>query len=74
MRPSQQRQGIPTKLTLEQFNAFILPHLTAGKRGPSSKLTFFKLFNYILKFLYTGCQWKELPIEKNGSVAKIFRC
>jgi hypothetical protein len=22
-------------------------------------------FNYILKLLYLGCQWKELPIEKN---------
>jgi hypothetical protein len=21
--------------------------------------------NYILKLLYLGCQWKELPIEKN---------
>ena len=67
MMPSQQRQRIPTKLTLEQFNEFILPHLTAGSRGPSSKLPFFKLFNYILKFLYTGCQWKELPIEQNNA-------
>jgi len=24
------------------------------------------IFNYILKLLYLGCQWKELPIEKNG--------
>ena len=62
----QLRQGIPTKLTLQQFNEFILPHLSIGKRGPSPKLHFFKLFNYILKFLYTGCQWKELPIEKNN--------
>jgi transposase len=23
----------------------------------------YKLFNYILKKLYTGCQWKELPID-----------
>ena len=23
------------------------------------------LFNYILKLLYLGCQWKELPIEKD---------
>jgi transposase len=25
-----------------------------------------KIFNYILKLLYLGCQWKELPIETNN--------
>src|SRR6202165_5462146 len=25
-----------------------------------------KIFNYILRLLYMGCQWKELPIEKDG--------
>jgi transposase len=25
-----------------------------------------KIFNYILQLLYLGCQWKELPIEKDG--------
>ena len=27
------------------------------------------LFNYILKLLYLGCQWKELPIEKDDQGA-----
>ena len=40
------------------------------------------LFNYILKLLCLGCQWKELPIEKDGegrrevhrtSVWRVFR-
>ncbi len=57
---------IPTRLSPEQFTEFILPHLTRGKRGPKSKLSFFQLFNYILKLLYTGCQWKELPIERGA--------
>jgi len=42
-----------------------LPHLTVGSRGPASKLSLHALFNYILKLLYLGCQWKELPIEKD---------
>jgi hypothetical protein len=65
MTQPQPRQGIPTKLTLEQFEEFVLPHLHMGSRGPQPKLSLHKIFNYILKLLYLGCQWKELPIEKN---------
>jgi hypothetical protein len=52
---------IPTELSLEQFDEFILPHLTAGRRGPAPKLSLHALFNYILKLLYLGCQW--MPME-----------
>ena len=65
MAQSQSRQGIPTTLTLEQFEEFVLPHLHIGSRGPEPKLPLHRTFNYILKLLYLGCQWKELPIEKN---------
>jgi transposase len=64
MAESQQQQGIPTKLSCEQFQQFVLPHLTVGSRGPAPKLTLLVIFNYILRLLYLGCQWKELPIEK----------
>ncbi len=64
MAQSQSRQGIPTHLTLEQFEEFVLPHLHTGSRGPQPKLSLHAIFNYILKLLYLGCQWKELPIEK----------
>jgi transposase len=37
-------------------------HLTTGSRGPAPKLAAYAIFSYILKLLYTGCQWKELPI------------
>ncbi len=57
--------SIPTKLTESQFNEFILPHLSQGKRGPKAKISLWKAYNYILKLIYTGCQWKELPIELN---------
>jgi len=58
---------IPTELSLERFEEFILPHLTVGSRGPAPKLSLHALFNYILKLLYLGCQWKELPIEKDAT-------
>src|SRR6195952_2640183 len=66
MTKSLQSRGIPTELSLEQFRQFVLPHLTVGRRGPAPKLSLHALFNYILKLLYMGCQWKELPIEKNA--------
>jgi hypothetical protein len=62
MAQSQVRQRIPTSLTLEQFEEFVLPHLPKGSRGPQPKLSLQAIFNYILKLLYLGCQWKELPI------------
>jgi transposase len=65
MARSQRRQGIPTKLTVSQFEQFVLPHLSKGSRGPAKKLSFHAIFNYILRLLYLGCQWKELPIEKD---------
>ena len=58
---------IPTELSLERFEEFILPHLTVGRRGPAPKLSLHALFNYILKLLYPGCQWKELPIGKDAT-------
>jgi transposase len=66
MAKSMQSRGIPTELSLEQFRQFVLPHLTVGRRGPAPKLSLHALFNYILKLLYLGCQWKELPIAKDA--------
>ncbi len=63
MAQSQPWQRIPTSLTLEQFEEFVLPHLPKGSRGPQPKLSLYEIFNYILKLLYLGCQWKELPIK-----------
>jgi transposase len=65
MAQSQQWQWIPTHLTLEQFEEFVLPHLPVGSRGPQPKLSLHAIFNYILKLLYLGCQWQELPIEQD---------
>jgi transposase len=65
MDGSQCGQAIPTKLSVEQFEQFVLPHLSRGRRGPAPTLALHKIFNYILQLLYMGCQWKALPIEKN---------
>lgn len=54
---------IPVSMTDEQFERFVLPCLSMPKRGPKCKIGYCRLFNYMLKVLYTGMQWKELPIE-----------
>ena len=66
MAGSRHGQAIPTQLGLGLFEQFVLPHLSIGSRGPAPKLGLFKIFNYILQLLYLGCQWKELPIDKDG--------
>lgn len=59
-------QVISTRLSLEHFEQFVLPHLGHGRRGPPPTLSLHKLFNYILQALYMGCQWQMLPIERNA--------
>ena len=66
MVKTQRWQSIPTQLELAEFEQFVLPHLSIGRRGPAPKLSLYKILNYVLKILYLGCQWKELPIDKDG--------
>ena len=42
---------------------WIIPFLSVGKRGFSSKYYFAKIIQLIFKRLKTGVQWRELPIE-----------
>lgn len=68
----RQYNKIPTALSEEEFNQFVLPHLKKGTRGPAKKISFYKLFNYILKLMHTGCQWEQIPIDKDqGGKAEI---
>ena len=56
--------AIPVQFSAQEFAAFILPHRSRPKRGPQCKIGYHKPFNYLLKVLYTGRQWKELPIDQ----------
>jgi transposase len=53
---------IPVQLSEPEFTAFILPHFSMPKRGPKCKLGYYRVFNLILWVLYTGMQWKCLPV------------
>jgi transposase len=62
---------IPVQLSEHEFTAFILPHLSMPKRRPKCKLGYYRVFNLILWVLYTGMQWKCLPVptEPEGQPA-----
>jgi transposase len=57
---------IPVQLSEPEFTAFILPHLSMPKRGPKCKLGYHRVFNLILWVLYTGMQWKCLPVPHDA--------
>jgi hypothetical protein len=54
---------IPISLTEEQFNEHINPYLSKARRGYVCSIPLYKVFNYILYRLHTGCQWERLAIE-----------
>ncbi len=56
---------IPTSVTEEQFAEHISPFLSKAKRGYECSIPLHKVFNYILYRLHTGCQWDQLPIERD---------
>jgi transposase len=58
---------IPVQLSEPEFTAFICPHLSRPKRGPTYKLGYHRLFNLILWVLYTGMPWKCLPVPKDAT-------
>ena len=57
---------IPIAVTEAQFDQHIRPHLSTAKRGYVSGIPLYKIFNYILYKLRTGCQWELLPMEKTA--------
>ena len=57
MRKTPRYQEIPTSFNSEEFQEFVFPNLPTEERcGPRRKLDWRTIVNYILLFLYTGCQ------------------
>jgi transposase len=53
---------IPTQLTAKEFGRHVEPYLSKARRGFVCKIPLFKVFNYILYLMHTGCQWDRLPV------------
>ena len=52
-------------VSVKYFLEIALPYLSMPKRGPKCKLAYYRVFNLILWVLYTGMQWKCLPVPKD---------
>lgn len=63
---------LPRKVSQNEFNTFIKPCLSKAKsRQP--KISYYKIFNYILYVLRTGMQWDELhPYRKEISWQAVY--
>jgi transposase len=57
---------IPMQLSGPEFIAFIFPHLSMPRRGSKCKLGYHRVFNLILWVLYTGMQWKCMPVPRTA--------
>lgn len=56
---------MPYKVSQKDFNRYIDPCLSKARHGPPGKISRYKTFNYILKVLHTGTQWKELETRNH---------
>ena len=54
---------IPISLTEKQYEEHVSPFLSKAKRGFVCKIALYKVFNYILYRLHTGCQWDQIAID-----------
>src|ERR1700745_3374093 len=57
---------IPVQFSAPEFEAFILLYLSMPKRGPKCNRGYYRVFNLILWLLYTGMQWKCLPVPTDA--------
>src|SRR5215510_10602603 len=74
--PQHATTPIPVQLSELEFEAFILPHLSMPKRGPKCKWGYYRVFNLILRVLYTGCngsacQYRTMPIANRPSTTRL---
>lgn len=56
---------LPIRVSRREFNQYVAPYLKKPIKGPKSKISTYKIFNYILYVLHTGIQWDQLKTYHN---------
>lgn len=54
---------LPKRLSEKEFEIFFLPYLSLPERGKKPKVPLWRIMNYILYQMDTGCQWEKIPIR-----------
>ena len=67
MAKKSSRPAIPVELTEEQSAKYLSRYIKPGQRGPEIKIPIWRVLNYVLVVLHTGCQWHKLPIKQDDS-------
>ena len=67
MAKKSSRPAIPVELTEEQSAKYLARYIKPGQRGPEIKIPIWRVLNYVLVLLHTGCQWHKLPIKQDDS-------
>ena len=57
--------NLPKKVSRKEFNQYIASSLRKPTKGPKSKISSYKIFNYILYVLHTGIQWDQLKTYRH---------
>lgn len=70
LKHTKKYNELPKTVTEKQFERFFHPFLSRPKRGRKPKVPLWRIFNYILYQLRTGCQWEELPIRLDSTTGK----
>jgi hypothetical protein len=60
-----QYNSLPKQVSRKDFNRYIRPHLKKRFKGPKPKLSFYKIFNYILFVHNPGIQWEQLRTRRH---------
>ena len=67
MAKKSSRPAIPVELTEEQSAKYLVQYIKPGQRGPEIKIPIWRVLNYVLVLMHTGCQWHKLPIKQDDS-------
>ena len=60
--PKPTTTPMPVQRSAPEFEACLWPPLAMPKRGPTCTLGYDRVFHLLLWVLYTGMQWKRLPV------------
>lgn len=61
---------LPKQVSEKEFNKYFLPFLSLPKRSRKFTVPLWRIFNYLLYQMDTGCQWDKLPIKINPTKNK----
>lgn len=70
LRKPKKCNKLPKQVSEKEFKKFFLPFLSLPRQSRNPKIALWKIFNYILYQMDTGCQWEKIPVKINSKANK----